>query len=229
VAYDASAILDEDFRKANCLGCAGPGEGQTGTEVGPATQVFRHSPWISIVWFVMIGDFQSRGNFSSAPRFEEKSKSPRMKAIRGAPGGFRADATIWIAHNHNRDSASRIPLVHVLREKRRQNRTHFRLCSPLLDNKKQSRERNQESNSGSRAKGSLLEAILAHARPETSLESHFTASIAGLAKNRHYTLEQGLPPFVRPQLERNHVFSAPYATSKFFKKKCRLAPHPFDA
>lgn len=74
--------------------------------------------------------------------------------------GFGTDATIWIAHNHNRDCACCIPLVHVvqhyLREKCRQNRTRFRLCSPLLDNKKQCDERNQKSSSGSRAKGSLF-------------------------------------------------------------------------
>jgi len=52
----------------------------------------------------------------------------------------RTHATIWTALNDNLDCASCCtPLVHVmqhsLREKRRQNRTGFRLCSPLLDSK----------------------------------------------------------------------------------------------
>jgi hypothetical protein len=73
---------------------------------------------------------------------------------------------MWIAHNHNRDCASCIPLVHVvqdhLREKCRQNRTRFRLCSPLLNNKKQCNERKQKSSSGSPVKVDPLEAVLVH-------------------------------------------------------------------
>src|SRR5215469_16198697 len=53
----------------------------------------------------------------------------------------RTHATIWIARNDNLDCTPRCtPLIHVTqharREKRKENRTRFRLCSPLLASKR---------------------------------------------------------------------------------------------